>query len=180
MRNVLQTMSKRVLDREIMNCFRLIQTTVQAVFNYLSDRIHVLSRQLRERIRLSASMGLDECVSAIQQYTVSVGEAALQWNDNERLVDDVDNLKPFDSLKWHMARLLHSCRKALQSFLMYCRSHSTEEDSSDEEIEKFLTMVGRSSRIIEELRRDVVDLCCSKSILTSDRKNADVLAMYLE
>ena len=185
--------SFRLLDREINGCFRILQTTVQGLLNYVSDRVHSSSQRLRNRMVRSAYHGLDEAVSAIEEYAHCLQTASFMptSGDEQELVgkyiayeedEDSDLQRRIVDhailFKVRFSRLLITCRESLKSFLDFCNCYSTA-DIGEEKVVQFLAVIVESSNRLQYTKRQLADEDYTKLLIPEERMNADILAMYL-
>jgi len=185
--------SFRLLDREINGCFRILQTTVQGLLNYVSDRVHSSSQRLRNRMVRSAYHGLDEAVSAIEEYAHCLQTASFMptSGDEQELVgkyiayeedEDSDLQRRIVDhailFKVRFSRLLITCRESLKSFLDFCNCYSTA-DIGEEKVVQFLAVIVESSNRLQYTKRQLADEDYTKLLISEERMNADILAMCL-
>lgn len=192
-RNGQRGKSFRLLDREINSCFRILQSTVQALLNYMSDRVHSSSQRLRDRMVRSAHCGLDEAVSAIEEYAhclqiasfvpfSEIEEELIQKyiayeEDEESDVQHglIDTVVVF---KVRLTRLLDICRGLLKSFLDFCNRYSSA-DVGEEKVVQFLAAIVESSNRLQYMKRQLSDETHTKFLPAEERMNGDIMAMYL-
>lgn len=185
--------SFRLLDREINGCFRILQSTVQALLNYMSDRVHSSTQRFRDRMVRSAHYGLDEAVSAIEEYAHCLQVASfipISGEEDELIQKYITYEEDEDSdvqqgiidtvvlFKIRLTRLLNICRGLLKSFLDFCNRYSSA-DVGEERVVQFLSIIVDSSNRLQYMKRQLSNENFTKFLAPEERMNGDIMAMYL-
>lgn len=117
-------------DRQVSDAMRLVQQTVQSLFDYLSERVYVHQAQFKQAMRRVSSSGLDGVVYALNTYADALDSSALQLSDEEAAAvqlnesdsqpgggggGSVGGEDPVLQLKVAVKGMLDSCRGVLRA-----------------------------------------------------------------
>ena len=114
------------VDRQVSDSMRLVQQTVQHMFDYLSERVYVHQARFKQAMHRASTHGLDAVVNALNGYSKGLCDAALQLSPAEsawlaRAHSNGLNASPGSliaadplvSLKADLNSMLECCRKVL-------------------------------------------------------------------
>jgi hypothetical protein len=123
------------IERALSDALRLVQLTVQTLFDYLSERVYVHQARFKQRVLLASEQGLDGVVEALRSYSDALAQSALQLTPSEqdvvqrecsgsdltgeesggrmRIPERMVVEDPSVALKWAVNNLVYSCLQVL-------------------------------------------------------------------
>lgn len=171
-------------DRQVSDAMRLVQQTVQSLFDHLSERVYVHQACFKQAMCRVSTDGLDGIVHALNTYADSLAASSLQLTNEEVVlrqllgqrvvVDAVASQDPMLELKLRINCILDSCRSILQASLMINDANNdiSHSDTVVEEqgefgscmIDDLVAQLHRDSALIKERRRKLIHSAelCSK------------------
>lgn len=134
------------IDRHISDSMRLVQQTVQYLFDYLSERVYVYQARFKQSMHRASTYGLDAVVHALNAYSNSLCDAALQLSFEEITYLDRRNLSaeelptpgtftnmdPSLGLKTDINSMLECCRRILATAKSLGEAHLHATDTHDD------------------------------------------------
>ena len=161
-----ERLAERLVERRVADAMRLVQQCVQALFDFLSERVYVHQAQFKRAVRLAANEGIDRVTLALHHYSKALAGSALQLTSLECAAVSSDELQspgsfmsedPLIAMKLSLNDMLQNCRCVLGASMqlndLQCLSSSREYEGLEGEL---LGEVSAHCRRVQDSRALVV------------------------
>ncbi|KAJ1405919.1 hypothetical protein B484DRAFT_456949 [Ochromonadaceae sp. CCMP2298] len=171
-------------ERQLWEGMRLVQQTVQAVFDYLSERVHVHQIRFKRSMRGTSESGLNGVVHALDTYASDIAGAALQMDSREQQCarqataqgDPPMGMSPLLELKWALNAMLQFCRESLHKINAV---NEGSKQGREEPVQPLLDALKRCNDGIKRCRQSAVQAAIRAAALNDYDANISSLIQRL-
>lgn len=159
------------VDRQISDSMRLVQQTVQHLFDYLSERVYVHQARFKQAMRRASTHGLDAVVNALNTYSKGLCDASLQLSPDEsawmsRARNPPSEISstpgelmasdPSVSLKADINSMLECCRRVL-SVSKSLNDANLQDGSRGDSFHGAVTALQENAHLVQRYRKSLVE-----------------------